>query len=62
MEFTTSRSCSGGGCVEVGHDTDGSVHIRSSRTPAVVLTFTGEEWDDFLVGAKLDEFDRPDNG
>jgi hypothetical protein len=46
-------------CVEVCFVGDG-VRQRNSRDPdGVVLVFTAPEWDAFVAGVKLGEFDRP---
>ena len=49
-------------CVEVcfvGED----VPLRNSRDPdGPVLVFTAPEWDAFVAGVKLGEFDRPGPG
>ena len=55
----SSLSFSNGNCVEVAELPGGSVGIRHSRDPeGPVLTFTRGEWDAFLGGARLGEFDR----
>jgi hypothetical protein len=54
----SSRS-SNGNCVEVAELPGGSVGVRNSRDPeGPVLRFTQGEWNAFLVGARLGEFDR----
>jgi Domain of unknown function (DUF397) len=46
-------------CVEVCFAGD-SVPLRNSRDPdGPVLVFTAPEWDAFVAGVKLGEFDRP---
>lgn len=46
-------------CVEVCFR-DGRVPVRNSRDPdGPVLEFTAPEWDAFVEGVKLGEFDRP---
>jgi hypothetical protein len=46
-------------CVEVRFEGD-RVPLRNSRDPdGPVLVFTGREWDAFVAGVKLGEFDRP---
>ena len=46
-------------CVEIGSAADGTVGVRDSKnTDSPVLTFSAEEWDAFLLGAKNGEFDR----
>ena len=49
----------GGNCVELAHLPEGQVAVRNSRHPGgPALVFTQAEWDAFLAGAKLGEFDR----
>jgi Domain of unknown function (DUF397) len=46
-------------CVEVCF-VDDRVPLRNSRDPnGPVLVFTAPEWDAFVAGVKLGEFDRP---
>jgi hypothetical protein len=55
----SSLSFSNGNCVEVAELPGGSVGVRSSRDPeGPVLKFTQGEWNAFLGGARLGEFDR----
>ena len=57
MWFKSSLSFANGNCVEVQHNGDGTVSVRNSRHPGgPVLTFTAGEWDAFIAGAKLGEF------
>jgi hypothetical protein len=57
--FKSSLSFANGNCVEVQFLTDGGVQVRNSRDHSQdALTFTAEEWDAFLGGAKNHEFDR----
>jgi hypothetical protein len=55
----SSLSFSNGNCVEVAELPGGSVGVRNSRdSEGPVLRFTQDEWDAFLTGARLGEFDR----
>ena len=55
----SSLSFSNGNCVEIAELPGGSVGVRNSRDPAgPVLRFTPDEWDAFVGGARLGEFDR----
>jgi Domain of unknown function (DUF397) len=55
----SSLSFSNGNCVEVTGLPGGLVGIRNSRDPdGPVLRFTQEEWDAFLAGARLGDFDE----
>jgi hypothetical protein len=54
----SSLSFANGNCVEVTELPGDSVGVRNSRDPAgPVLRFTRDEWDAFLGGARLGEFD-----
>jgi Domain of unknown function (DUF397) len=56
--FKSSLSFANGNCVEAQFLTDGGVQVRNSRDPGGgILAFTAEEWDAFIGGAKLGEFD-----
>ncbi|MGP3933481.1 DUF397 domain-containing protein [Nonomuraea sp. KM88] len=48
----------GGNCVEVASNLPGLVAVRDSKNPnGPALIFTPAEWDAFLGGVKLGEFD-----
>jgi hypothetical protein len=51
------RRCESGACVEVAVAGD-EVLVRSSVTPATLLTLSREEWREFLAGAKDGFFDH----
>jgi hypothetical protein len=55
----SSRSTgNGGSCVEARRHA-GRIEVRNSKRPdGSTVTFTVEEWDSFLDGAKKGEFDR----
>jgi hypothetical protein len=54
----SSLSFSNGACVEVADLTEGRVGVRHSKDPSgPVLRFTPAEWQAFLGGARLGEFD-----
>jgi len=54
----SSLSFSNGACVEVADLSDGKVGVRHSKDPSgPVLRFTSAEWQAFLGGARLGEFD-----
>jgi uncharacterized protein DUF397 len=51
------RACEGGSCVEVALGGDG-VMVRDSKDPAgPVLSFTMQEWVEFLYGVRMGMFD-----
>lgn len=60
FEFRTSNACmynnSDPRCVEVATNVPGKVAVRNSESGQTV-EFTANEWNDFLTGAKLGEFD-----
>ncbi|WP_432069638.1 DUF397 domain-containing protein [Streptomyces sp. AA1529] len=60
LEFRTSSTCKYNNndprCVEVATNVPGRVTVRSSVSGRTV-EFTAGEWNDFLSGAKLGEFD-----
>lgn len=52
-----TRSIGNGACVEVA-PADGMVAMRDSKNPdGPILTYTADEWNAFLDGAKKGEFD-----
>lgn len=56
--FRTSTRCGTGGCVEVAPLPDGGAVVRDTKDRTrEPLTFTGQEWADFIAGAKNGEFD-----
>lgn len=62
IEYRISSFCNLGGCVEVGHSSDGSVVVRDSKDAArsTALVFTSDEWVAFVRGVKAGEFDSID--
>ena len=55
----SSLSYSNGNCVEIATLPDGMIGIRDSKNPeGPVLRFTPGEWNAFLAGALLGEFDQ----
>ena len=59
VAFRASTWSGANACVEVATGTDAGVLVRNSRhLDGPVLEFTPDEWDAFIGGAKLGEFDR----
>lgn len=57
LNWRTALSCNGGGCVMVAADGN-RVLIGDTKNPGgPVLSYTAEEWLDFLGGAKNGDFD-----
>lgn len=55
----SSLSFANGNCVEVKVFDDGSADVRNGRAPEEgVLHFTPDEWQAFVGGVRLGEFDR----
>jgi hypothetical protein len=56
----SSLSMHNGNCVEISGLTEDIIRIRDSKNPrGAVLSFTpAEEWDAFIGGVHLGEFDR----
>jgi hypothetical protein len=55
----SSLSFSNGNCVEVASLPDGAIGVRDSKdSEGPVLRFTSDEWDAFLGGVRLGEFDN----
>jgi hypothetical protein len=58
MWVKSSLSYALGNCVEVSDLPDGVIGVRNSRFPeGPVLAFTAAEWQAFIGGAHLGEFD-----
>ncbi|MEU4158671.1 DUF397 domain-containing protein [Actinoplanes sp. NPDC026670] len=56
-QWRTSSKCSNGTCVEVAFVGD-TVLVRNSQRPTgPEISYTTQEWEDFLAGAKNGEFD-----
>jgi hypothetical protein len=55
----SSLSVYNGNCVEVAGLTDDVINVRNSRDPrGAILSFTPAEWDAFIGGVQLGEFNR----
>jgi len=51
------RPCDGGNCVEIAPAGD-CVLLRSTQSPAVLISLSRGEWRDFLADAKEGLFDQ----
>lgn len=56
IEYRKSTFSGAECCVEVGILPDGTAHVRDTKDPAVVLTFSAAEWAAFMAGARAGEF------
>lgn len=55
----SSLSTHNGSCVEVRGLEEDTIRVRDSKHPrGAVLSFTLAEWDAFIGGVRLGEFDR----
>lgn len=58
--YAKSSFCHKGNCVEVAALPNGAIAVRDSKnTELPPHIFTREEWDAFIAGVKVGEFDRP---
>ena len=58
----SSLSMHNGSCVEVAGLADEIIRVRDSKNPrGGILSFTPAEWDAFIGGVRLGEFDRKRN-
>lgn len=57
--FKTSSHSGGGECVEVALSLDGGAIVRDTKDPErrVRLSFSAEEWEEFIRNAKNGRFD-----
>lgn len=53
------KACDTSSCVEVAV-TYSMSHVRNSAMPGVWVSFTLEEWDNFIRGVKDGKFDPPE--
>ena len=57
LDYIISSKCSGGQCVGVAKLSDGGVKVcNTSDDSTAPLTFTREEWVDFVAGVRNNEF------
>lgn len=53
-----SSQCTVGSCVEATF-CEGHVELRDSKNPGLVMTIAHDDWQAFIAGVKLNEFDLP---
>jgi len=57
LTWRTALSCNGGNCVQVAA-TGYAILLGSSRQPSgPVLSYTPDEWQEFVTGIKKGDFD-----
>jgi predicted secreted Zn-dependent protease len=58
LTWRTARNCNGGACVQVAATNHG-ILLGSSRQPTgPVLSYTPDEWHEFVAGIKKGDFDE----
>lgn len=57
LDWRISRTCDGGACVGVARRGEYVFIGNTNDTDTPVSKFTVDEWQQFLVGAKLGDFD-----
>jgi len=57
LDWRISRTCDGGACVGVARRGEYVFIGNTSNSDSPVSTFTVDEWQQFLAGAKLGDFD-----
>lgn len=58
LSWRTARSCNGGACIQVAPSGE-MIVIGDTKNPrGPVLTYTQEEWAEFVIGVKQGDFDR----
>jgi hypothetical protein len=58
FQWRTSSACGNNNCVQVAAADAGTVAVRDSKNPdGAILSYTADEWRDFIIGAKRGEFD-----
>lgn len=59
-QWVKSHLCESSACLEVSAD-DSVIRLRDTADPEErILTFTPEQWNDFLRGAKVGDFNLAD--
>jgi len=57
LDWRVSRTCDGGQCIAVARRGDFVLIGNTGNPEAPVTEFTVSEWQQFLTGAKLGDFD-----
>lgn len=57
LDWRISRTCDGGACVGVARRGEYVFIGNTSNSDSPVSKFTVDEWQQFLAGAKLGDFD-----
>jgi hypothetical protein len=57
LNWRVSRACEGGACIMVARHGDSVVFGDTNQPGGPAYAYTRAEWKEFLVGAKLGDFD-----
>ena len=57
LSWRVSRTCDGGACIMVARQGDSVVFGNTGQPDGAVYTYTRAEWNEFLAGVKLGDFD-----
>lgn len=57
LDWRISRTCEGGGCIMVAADGDIVLFGSTKERGGPVLSYTKDEWREFIAGVKLGHFE-----
>ena len=57
LNWRVSRACDSGACVKVARDGGSVVFGNTAEPNGPVITYTRAEWNAFIAGVKLGDFD-----
>jgi hypothetical protein len=57
LDWHISRTCEGGGCIMVAADGDMVLFGNTKEQGGPVLSYTRDEWREFVAGVKLGHFE-----
>lgn len=57
LNWIVSSACDGGQCIQVARNGEFVVIGNNNSAGGLTSTFTVDEWQKFLIGAKLGDFD-----
>lgn len=57
LTWRTALSCNGGACVQVAATEDGILLGNSRQSGGPVVSYTPDEWHEFVAGVKKGDFD-----
>jgi predicted secreted Zn-dependent protease len=57
LDWRVSRTCESGACIMVACDGESVVFGNTTRPDGPTYVYTKAEWEEFIVGVKLGDFD-----